>query len=215
MTCRRPSTTWVAPTAPAWCRVPQIDFGLAQVHRERGEWSAAEERLRRALALAPDQPALHDALIGTLAAQGSEEALPRWRTRRDRFGDDAALAFSAGTALAARERFGAAVELLQEACRLAPEHAAAWFNLGGALRRQGRSDAAVEALTQAAARSPDDVDVLIELGLAAESAGRTERAREAFEQAIRLDPERPEARARLREPVSAPGEQGAPGGSPR
>ncbi len=47
--------------------------------------------------------------------------------------------------------------------------------------------------------------MLIELGLAADSAGRAERARQAFEQALRLDPDHPEATARLGERVTGPG----------
>ncbi|ANM28628.1 hypothetical protein ABI59_01850 [Acidobacteria bacterium Mor1] len=195
--------------------VPQIDYGLALIHRERGEWAAAEERLRRAVARAPEQAPLHDALIRTLAAQGAEGTLAAWGERRRRFGGDAALAFSAGTAMAGRERWGAAVELLEEACRLAPQHGAAWFNLGGALRRQGNPDAALRALERALERSPDDLETLLELGFAAESAGRIERAIEAFEGVVRLDPDHAEARARLAGWTSGGRGEGAQGGAPR
>lgn len=81
-----------------------------------------------------------------------------------------------------------AIDLLQQAVELAPNHGYALNNLGFALLRASRNEEAVEALTRAATLLPNVGYVQNNLGVALERTGKLEQAQAAYDRASLVSP---------------------------
>lgn len=96
-----------------------------------------------------------------------------------------------GVALAQAQDFAGAVDALQRAVNMNPQHAAAQLNLGHALKRLGRLGDAADALNKAAALRPDSLPAHRLLASTLLDLERHEAAVEAFSQLLRLSPNDP------------------------
>ena len=163
--------------------VVEVKLGLAWCHLLRGDYRAAEQKAREALALAPGQPDLTRNLldIERAAAPSTEDH------------------FRLGGLLAEAGKLDAAAVELSACVAAAPDSAPARFNWGAVLRRLHRNEEAIEQLAEARRLAPGDADIAIELGLAYQAAGANDRAIATFKEAIALNPESPESRIHLPE----------------
>lgn len=91
------------------------------------------------------------------------------------------------------ERLAEGVGQLQEALRLAPDHAQARNNLGQAFRRQGKPREAIAELREAVRLAPQNDVLRLNLGNAFEDNGDLAEAIGEFEQALALNPSLAEA----------------------
>ncbi len=180
--------------------VLEIELGLAWTHLLRNEPEPAEQRLRAAVAMAPEQGKLHQYLADFLLSRGrSAAAIEVLEEKIESGGSTAVDHFHVAGLLVEAERGEDAVVHYRSAAALAPEAAETRYNLGGLLRRLGRNDEAIEQLRIAARLAPDDAATQIELGLAYRAAGQDGEALRSLRRAIELDPTSPESRLHLPE----------------
>jgi len=164
---RAPAT---APRASA-DEVEEI-HGRAVAHYERGEYREALDLFERALALAPEEPAIRVSLGRTLVAlaaqllEGSEGADSRILDRASSLlrrallhweGDAATYELIALCALR-QERLDEAERALATAVERDPTAARAWRLLGVVRDRRGRTAEAIEALERAMELRPEDAE---------------------------------------------------------
>ncbi len=90
-----------------------------------------------------------------------------------------------------------AIELLNEAKRMAPENANVAAELGRALLAAGRPAEALGEFGRALALDPTSARAINNRGAALAALGQTEAARQDFERALRIDPCQADARANL------------------
>jgi tetratricopeptide (TPR) repeat protein len=90
---------------------------------------------------------------------------------------------------AAAGRHAAAVEVLRQVLRVAPDHAAAELALARTLRAQGRLPAAIDFLQSAASRRRSDAAIRMALGEYLACQGRRADAAAIFAQAAELSPQ--------------------------
>ena len=125
--------------------------------------------LRAALALAPKDPELLNALGYTLAERGATPA-----------------------------EFSEAVALTLRAVKLAPDNAMTLDSYGWALVKQGKDfKAARRALQEACDLAPSEAELRYHLGIGHAKLGEADDARIELSRALRLDPKHKEARAAL------------------
>ena len=176
----------------------EIKLGLAWGKLLRNETEAAEVEIRAALALATDQPRLHDNLIDFLVGRGQfasaalaleDKVASVDPTTEDRF--------KLANLLVESGRVDEAVGQYERAVAAAPEAYEARYNFGGLLRRLERYTEAIEQLEAAARLRPEDPDTQIELGLAHMAVGDNLAALIALRRAIELNPDSPESRMHL------------------
>jgi tetratricopeptide (TPR) repeat protein len=176
----------------------------------QGDFAEAESAFAASLADIPNGapgakvPML--ALAGSSALHtGSAERALGWFDQALGFKDDADPAMlgtvqaDRARALVALGRLGEAGTALEEAHRLAPDHAEGWL-LSATLARRGPNGSPDLAKAQndieiAARLDPRDPAIGLEAGLIAVLAGRDEPARRSWESVIRLAPESDEAKA--------------------
>ncbi len=94
-----------------------------------------------------------------------------------------------GSALAGRERFEAAAEVLSRAVALAPEYGDARYNLGTVLVRLGQMEAGIRELTEAVRLEPKNYMAHNNLGVAHLLQENFQEAARQFEEALRLKPD--------------------------
>jgi tetratricopeptide (TPR) repeat protein len=92
-----------------------------------------------------------------------------------------------------------AIELLNEAKRLAPENANVATELGRALLAAGRPAEALGEFGRALALEPASARAINNRGVALMALGQNDAARQDFERALRVDPCQPDARANLQQ----------------
>ncbi len=102
-----------------------------------------------------------------------------------------------GMALRRDGKFEGAIDLYQQALRLAPDFVEAHLNLAGVFSRVGKQQDAIAECQQALRLKPDQPDAHYNLAIELELAGRPREAIEHYEQAIRLRPEFVEAHDNL------------------
>jgi tetratricopeptide (TPR) repeat protein len=90
-----------------------------------------------------------------------------------------------------------AVQLLNEAKRLAPDDANVAAELGRSLLAAGRTAEALGEFGRALALDPTSARAVNNRGVALLALGQTEAARQDFERALRIDPCQPDARSNL------------------
>jgi tetratricopeptide (TPR) repeat protein len=176
----------------------EIKLGLAWGKLLQDETESAEADIRAAVALAVDQPRLHENLIDLLVGRGRfASAALALEDKLANVEPTAEDQFKLANLLVESGRVDEAVAQYERAVEAAPEAFEARYNFGGVLRRLERHAEAIEQLEAAAGLRPDDPDTQVELGLAHMALGDNEAALTALRRAIELDPDSPESRMHL------------------
>ena len=165
------------------------DLQLAKTALAGGDGSAAIAALNRLLRDQPDHPeGLYLMALCANAAGRADVAIECLRKARAAAPDDADIAFSLGSLLAAtapRE----ALDPLRDAVRLRPGFAPAWTNMGNLLAGMGLLEEAAEAYEQALAADPELLEVETNLGVIRQSQGRHDEALRHHEHVVGLRPD--------------------------
>ncbi len=166
-------------------------LGAAETALQRGEWAAAVDHCRSALALAPGSDGAAQAMLGIgLLQLGQQDAAI------------AALEQAAGMnkrnphwlghlaqAYAAAGRLDDAHKAYQRASRLAPQYWPYTQNAALLLIRQGKAAEAENVLRALARRHPDEADIQLNLGNVLLELGRPADAETVLRAALRLAPD--------------------------
>jgi tetratricopeptide (TPR) repeat protein len=156
----------------------------------RGQLAQAEDRLRQALTLLPDDAELHNNLGTVLAGQGRlTEALPCFDEAVRRRPGYAHAQHNRGNALRDLGRHAESVPCYEQARRLRPGDGAICFDLGLALLALSRRDEAVACLRQAVALRPNHADSHSRLGQTLAEAGRWAEALDSYRRLTVLRPD--------------------------
>ncbi len=105
--------------------------------------------------------------------------------------------YNLGLALAAQEKWPAAIAAFQKAISLRPDYASAHNALGNCLRAMGQSQHAVDAYRRAVLLKPDFAGYWNNLGIGLQSLGQTPEATDAFHRALLIKPDYFEALSNL------------------
>lgn len=158
----------------------------------------AVELIGGAIALVPDEPAMHGNLGEALRQLGrlaeAEASFCRALARQPNFAD--ALQ-GLGTCLAMQGRRTEAIDRYQAALALRPTSPDVWHNLGILLRDADRAEDALHAFQQALALRPDFAEACSSLGSLLRKLGRLDDAHTALERLVALRPQSAEAWSRL------------------
>ncbi len=150
----------------------------------------AIELLKRAVALKPDAPEMHNDLGNVLGAQGkfvqAAAAFERAAVLKPDFAD---AHYNRGLALGNLGRFGDAAKCFQRVLALNPQSALAHVHLGNALRAQARREDAVVHYRHAAALMPNSAGAHNNLANALMELGQTGAAIAHFDRALALAPD--------------------------
>lgn len=143
--------------------------------------AAAEDKLRRALALLPrDSDALFS--LGVLLSnQGrKDEALEAYMSSFSINADDHELCYNIGVQLGEKGRFGDEVSMYQKALEIKSDFGKAWANLGVALASSGRLEEAEPPFLNAVKHQPESRNNWINLAKMHQAKGRMGAAKEAM-----------------------------------
>ncbi len=180
-----------------------VHHELGLVHLRLEELGRAEEELRRAYELAPDEPAYRENLR-TLYYLLGRDSDARALTSSDPDSRDAAT--RQGAALArfheavrrvGENRLREAEELYSSAIELDPHFADAYFNLGNLYARLERFEQALEAYDRVVELRPADGEAHFNRGVALRELGRTTDAVDAWRRCLAVDRGHGRARAAL------------------
>ncbi|MBI4716999.1 MAG: tetratricopeptide repeat protein [Planctomycetes bacterium] len=164
--------------------------GLAAMLAGVGDYPAAEQELRRAVAADPAAARAHRELGGVLVELGRLEEAVESLQEALRLSPRLRLAhYNLGTVLGRLGRFPQAVEMYERALVLAPDDADLHNNLGYALIRTGRLDEAQQRFERAVAIDPDHADAHFNLGGLLARRNQPERAEQHLLAAARLSPQ--------------------------
>jgi TonB family protein len=157
-------------------------------------WPEAEQQIRAALAIEPDNALLHVDLSAVLPSSQGE---PGWNAAiaedREalRLEPDLALAhFHIGTALHQQGNAGGAIAEDREVVRLDPDDPHAWNHLARVLEDAGDLDGALAAYREAVVRKPEDAFFHRGLAELLEKKGDLDGALTQAREAIRIAPDR-------------------------
>lgn len=171
---------------------PSIADALARragYYAEAGQHGRAEEQLRRALALAPDDPLLHHRLSMALSYQDrDEEAEYEARETLRLLPDSAGARMHLARLLMDRGAHVEAELALVEALRLEPELSHAWLVYGLLMFKTGHLAKAEQLLRRSLALAPEDATAHAYLGLVLADAKRVGDARAMGAAGVALDP---------------------------
>ncbi len=170
---------WTAPRWPALLALPVVAVLLltTPVRADDAARIAALDAL-----LAAGQAPRAAAMADSLLASGSVEPRNVWRLQQ-----------RLGAALVLAERPAAAVPVLEDALRTAPEDPALHLNLGRALRAMGQGGRAVAEYEVAIRLAPDRADWRLEYADALRALGIRREALQQIRQARRLCGDCPDA----------------------
>ena len=155
----------------------------------KGDGTAGEARLRRAIELNPNDMASYQALARYLMGSGRrEESIATYELAARSQPRSAPLRFTLGTLYEAENRREEAIKEYEEALRLDPDLAVAKNNLAYLLAEEGRDlDRALELAQQAKAQLPDSPNatdtlgwVLFKKGIAAAAVDYLKEAESGF-----------------------------------
>jgi len=149
--------------------------------------AAAEEKLRRAIELLPQDSDAHFSLGVLLSSLGrKDEALEAYRASLAINADDHELCYNLGVQLGDRGEYAAEIEMYQRALSIEPEFGKAWGNLGVAFAASGDLDAAEEPFTLACKFQPEVQSNWINLARLHQAKGRAGEAKAAMGRAQAL-----------------------------
>ena len=170
---------------PDWVRYNNL--GLVWLNQKK--LAQAEDALRHALALSPDNPTVLNNLGNTLKAQGRfVEAIACLRQAVAQRSEDAECQNNLGLALHEHDHFTEAEACFRQAVELKPDYAEAWRNLGTLLKDCTRFGEAEAAFRQALALQPELVQAHNNLAITLKDQGRLLESEASFRQALALDP---------------------------
>jgi len=153
----------------------------------QGTPSEAEEHLRKAIALKPDNPRAWARLGAAVDRQGKlEEAIACYSLSLELAPDQPSTRNNLAVALAKQGKMTETIAQLQEATRLAPEFADAFHNLAGALDRAGRLDEAIAAGRRSVRLEPRNAQYHRTLARLLQQHGDMEEAAEQLRKAESL-----------------------------
>jgi tetratricopeptide (TPR) repeat protein len=161
---------------------------MAQVCEALGEVAAAEDVLRRASAVRPDEVVLLNALGKLLEHQGRArlpEAIECYRAIRARHRN---LGVALAMALVKAGRAPEAEAVMRDLVRQQPDDTWMHFNLGFVLQQQNQREEAEAAYRQAISLKPDLALAHSNLGILLHLQNKREEAEAAFRKAISLQP---------------------------
>jgi len=183
--------------------------GEALVRRSLGEGGSSappSATVRTAASIAPTGPPawVHGlkwaafivpvAWLGFAETRGAIQTLERDRLIAEAVPRSAQAHNNLGGSLLVQGRIDEAIEQLQEALRLDPDHAEAHSNLGVALARRGRGAEAIEQYRKSLALDPRQMQAYSNLGNALLQQGLVKEAIAQFDQGLAIDPNDIQAR---------------------
>ncbi|MBL28161.1 MAG: hypothetical protein CMM50_11510 [Rhodospirillaceae bacterium] len=158
----------------------------------RGDNARAAEWFARAVALAPQSAAAHQALgIARRRSGDLTGAIESFRRATALAPDDGEAHNNLGVALALRGDDAQAASAFARAAALLPEEPLVLVNRGKAERKAGRLTEATATLEAAVTMAPDRADVLMELGTTLRATGRTHEALKFYRRAAEISPDDP------------------------
>ena len=170
---------------PAWLAFWKgYDFWQCQ-----GDLERAKEKLRKALALQPDNPRFLLVLASILYENGEHsEVLPLTRDALDRDDGLSSGWNLLGLALTEQEDYDAATEAFHTAIRLDETSPYPWNGLGSLLRSRGEYDKAIQAHQKALAVNPRCIGALNSIGITLYLKGEFDNALAVYEEAFAKEP---------------------------
>jgi Flp pilus assembly protein TadD len=164
----------------------------------RGQLPQAEEYLRRAVQIQPNDPALHNNLGVVLARRGRHaQALPYFQEAVRLRPDYASAHHNRGNALRDLDHATEAIPCYEEALRLQPDDAGTCFDLAVALLALHRAHDALAPLRQAARLRPDHADTHSRLAQALAQDNRLAEAADSYQRLTVLRPQEADAHHNL------------------
>jgi len=173
-------------------------FHLALAHQTLNDMQGAVTGYRRALALKPDDPDIHNNMGNALAATGKlEDAVAAFRR---------ALALAPGSVVAHNNLgnvqrslgwWDGAEASFRKAIALQPDFAGAYVNLGNLHRDKGDLRAAENCYRRALTLAPREIAAHCGLGLTLWQLGRHDEALANYRTALDADPDHPETLVNL------------------
>jgi tetratricopeptide (TPR) repeat protein len=168
---------------------------------DSGDYAAAVNDFRHALAVAPDNPSLRHELATALYASGNtQEAFNEFAEITKRSPEFAKGHYSLGMLLASQGRFPDAVEQFASAVKADPHYPGAELQLAEALRRSGRAADALPHYSRVIVLDPHAADARFGYAMALARLQRYRDARDALLEATKAQPDQPaltQALARL------------------
>ncbi|HEX4412883.1 MAG TPA: tetratricopeptide repeat protein, partial [Lacipirellulaceae bacterium] len=144
---------------------------------ETGQWQQAEDLLRKALKISPDDASTHRSMAEVLWHRNArEEAIAQINEAIEHDANNSSLRVRAGEMDLATGATDAALTHAERAIRSDPRSAAAWALRGRCFLQKNQSDRALADLQRSLEFAPDSTDVLLDIaqiyrqrGLAARS----------------------------------------------
>lgn len=180
---------------------PDAWWLLSYVHGQRGEYSQAEAACREGLRLSPEHAGLYNDLgLALIHLERFEDGVEAFRRAVKYSEDGAPLALARsnlGWALLRSGKTDEAIEELNEALRLQPDHALSHQRLAQALWAKGLREEAIAEYRKAARLSPNSPGARSALGQALHRLGSLPEAIEELRAAVALSPQLAEAHYHL------------------
>ena len=146
--------------------------------------AAAEDKLRRALELLPDDSDAWFSLGVLLSHVGrADEALEAYKSALASNADDHELCYNVGVQLGDRRQTEGEIEMYRRALAIKPDFGQAWSNLGVAYASSGNLDAAEDPFTKACEHQPEVRNNWLNLGRLHMALGRKDAAEQAMQRA--------------------------------
>ena len=162
-----------------------------------GRLDAAIDLCRRALAISPDDPAIHFQLAGMLVeAHRPGEAIGHYRRVLSAQPEIARFHFDIGVAFAATEDIESCIKHFREALRIEPDFLDARYSLAQKLVAAKRFDEALEAMDGLESQ-PRIALLHFDIGVAFGASGEGESAIKHYSETLRIEPDWLEARYNL------------------
>ncbi|MEX2614645.1 MAG: tetratricopeptide repeat protein [Alphaproteobacteria bacterium] len=170
--------------------IPEALRLLALCCFRTGAQGPAEDLLRRAIEIAPDDGEAHAELGLVYGQQGKfDAAISCFRASLERRPDDLPTLHNLGYACVQTGAFDDAVGVFRKAIALSPDTGILHMNCGGALQQAGRLEEAEACYRRAIELEPDSADCQVNLGSLLGRMNRLDESLRAFERAVALSPE--------------------------
>lgn len=162
---------------------------LGALYAQQQDWAHAEQAFSEATRLKPAFARAHLHLGFVLEAEQKPAAATEWIQASKLAPDDAAVALTAGKALADAGQDDQAIPVLENAVRLDASSTAAAYQLALSLQRVNRLPEAIQLLRNVVAQDGNNSDALINLGLALSQAHQGKDAVPFLQRAVALKPD--------------------------
>ena len=171
----------------------ETGFVMAELLRQRVQFSTAASVYAQILRTQPDFPELHNKASYVLYRLGDDEsALNEAKAAMAEYHDDAEAHMNAGLALSHLRNFDAAILEFKEALRIKPDYAGLHSGIGLLHQRMQDDKAAIEEYKKAIAIDPDYSLAHYNLGNMYLEMGKVRDAIAEFREARRLCPDNPD-----------------------